>query len=164
MLISKCASRYLVYQITNQRWTCVFFICTYVLRFMRIPAWNRIEKMPSVSAFAPCVTAFVRAPRYLTLVASLWRQMTIFRYGWSEPTRHWNHWLNGKPVHQIIEVPCAQCTPCKASVLVTFLVTLWDWTYDFGAVGHPLYQCAMQNSLKVWWNSRPSWQKLNRVS
>ena len=54
---------------------------------------------------------------------------------------------------QIIEVPCAQCTPCKASVLVTFLVTLWDWTYDYGAVGS-LYQCAMQSSLKVWWNSR----------
>ena len=28
--------------------------------------------------------------------------------------------------------------------------------YDFGAVGHPLYQCAMQSSLKVWWNSRNS--------
>ena len=27
---------------------------------------------------------------------------------------------------QIIEVPGAQCTPCKASVLVTLLVTLWD--------------------------------------
>ena len=39
---------------------------------------------------------------------------------------------------QIREVPCAQCTPYKASVLVTFLVTLWDWTYDFGAVGLPL--------------------------
>ena len=42
---------------------------------------------------------------------------------------------------QIIGVHCAQCTPCKASVFVTFLVTLWDWTYDFGAVGHPLYRC-----------------------
>ena len=51
---------------------------------------------------------------------------------------------------QIIEVPCAQCTPCKASELVTFLVTLWDWTYDFGAVGLPLYQCAVKSSLKVW--------------
>ena len=52
---------------------------------------------------------------------------------------------------QIIEFPCAQGTPCKTSVLVTFLVTLWDWTYDFGTVGHPLYQCAMQSSYE-WWS------------
>ena len=53
---------------------------------------------------------------------------------------------------------------CEESVLVSFLITLWDWTYDFGAVGHPLYQCAMQSSLKVWWRSRnyrPSKPKLN---
>ena len=43
---------------------------------------------------------------------------------------------------QIIEVPCAQCTPCKASVLVTFLVTLWDWTYDLHrATTVPLNLC-----------------------
>ena len=46
-------------------------------------------------------------------------------------------------------VPCAQCTPCKASVLVTSLVTLWDWTYDFGGVGHPLYQCATQSIIQT---------------
>ena len=38
-------------------------------------------------------------------------------------------------------IPCAQCTPCKASVLATFLLTLWgDWTNDFGAVGHQLWK------------------------
>ena len=43
------------------------------------------------------------------------------------------------------------------------LLTLWDYKYDVSAVGHPLYQCAMQNRLKVWWNprnSRPSKPKL----
>ena len=33
-----------------------------------------------------------------------------------------------RAVHTI-EVPCAKCTPCKASVSVTSLVTLWDWAY-----------------------------------
>ena len=27
-------------------------------------------------------------------------------------------------------MPCAQRTPCKASLLVSFFLTLWDWTYD----------------------------------
>ena len=49
-----------------------------------------------------------------------------------------------------------QYTLCKASVLVSFLVTLWDWTYDFGAVGTSLYQSAMQSR-----NSRPFKPKLN---
>ena len=30
-----------------------------------------------------------------------------------------------------------------------------------GADGHPPYQCAMQGSLNVWWNFRPSEPKLN---
>ena len=29
-----------------------------------------------------------------------------------------------RPVHT------AQCTPCKASVLLSFLITLWEWTFD----------------------------------
>ena len=45
-------------------------------------------------------------------------------------------------------VTMAPCTPYKAGVLVSFLVTLWNRTYDFGAaVGHPIYQCAMQSIL-----------------
>ena len=43
-------------------------------------------------------------------------------------------------------VPCPICTPCNASVLVSFFSTLWDWTYDFGTVSHPLYLCALQSS------------------
>ena len=27
---------------------------------------------------------------------------------------------------------------------------------DFDAVGHSLYQCALQSSLKVWWNFKNS--------
>ena len=27
---------------------------------------------------------------------------------------------------------------------MTFLVNLWGWTHDFGAVGLPLYQCAVR--------------------
>ena len=47
-----------------------------------------------------------------------------------------------QPVHTNYTLaPCAQCTHCKASILVSLLLTLWDWTYDFGGVGHPLYQC-----------------------
>ena len=65
----------------------------------------------------------------------------------------WFNDYNDYQCIQLIEVPYAQC---KASVLVTFLVILWDWTYDFGAVGHPLNQCALRSSLKVWWNSRNS--------
>ena len=37
---------------------------------------------------------------------------------------HFHH-LNYQCI-QIIEFLCAQCSRCKASVFVTFLVTLWD--------------------------------------
>ena len=30
-----------------------------------------------------------------------------------------------------IRASCAQRAPCKASALVSFLLILWDWTYDF---------------------------------
>ena len=52
-------------------------------------------------------------------------------------------------VYKSYVVSWAQCTPCKASVLVSFLLTLTEWTYDFGAAGTPLYQCqcAMQGSM-----------------
>ena len=49
--------------------------------------------------------------------------------------------------------PNLMCTPCNASVLESFLVTLWDWTHDIGA----LYKCAMQNRLKVWRKSLEVW-------
>ena len=79
----------------------------------------------------------------------------FFIFGFSAEYKNYNDYsdYNDYQCIQIIEAPYAQCTLCKASVLGTFLVTrcLWDWTNDFGAVGHPFYQCAMQSSLKVCW-------------
>ena len=46
-----------------------------------------------------------------------------------------------------------RCTTCNASVLESFMVKLWDWTHDIGA----LYKCAMQNRLKVWRKSLEVW-------
>ena len=40
---------------------------------------------------------------------------------------------------------------------MNFLVTLWDWAFDFGAVGHPLYKCAMQSSLRYYEMNISKW-------
>ena len=64
----------------------------------------------------------------------------FFIFGFSAEYKNYNDYsdYNDYQCIQIIEIPYAQCTPCKASVRVTFLVTLWDWAYDFGAV-HNVY-------------------------
>ena len=42
-------------------------------------------------------------------------------------------------------------------MFVNFLVTLWDWAFDFGVVGHPLYKCAMQSSLRYYEMNISKW-------
>ena len=42
-------------------------------------------------------------------------------------------------------------------MFVNFLLPLWDWAFDFGAVGHPLYKCAMQSSLRYYEMNISKW-------